>query len=85
MKHYPPTPYDDVLAHLIDRAQAAKLGAAMHEPGDAKALAARLRATLGGELRVTAAADAAAGRVREADGWIVPDCVALLSALAAKV
>ena len=29
MKHYPPTPYDDLLAQLVDREQAARLGAAV--------------------------------------------------------
>jgi hypothetical protein len=85
VKHYAPTPYDDVLARLVDREQAAKLGAAALTPGfDARVTAMRLRATLSGGLSAAAASDIAAGRVREVDGWLVPESLALLSALAAK-
>ncbi len=84
VKHYPPTPYDDVLAALADREQAAKFGASV--PGAPDALAARLRATikpLG--LAAAARADIAAGRIVEVDGWVVPQSVALLSGLAARI
>jgi len=87
VKHYPPTPYDDVLAALLDREQAARFGASV-PPGalDAKGLAAKLRTILKPDGLVAAAkADAAAGRVIEVDGWVVPQSVALISALAAKV
>jgi hypothetical protein len=87
VKHYAPTPYDDVLAQLVDREQAAKLGVAALNglPGfDARVAAMRLRATLGGGLAAAVAADAMAGHVREVDGWLVPESLALLSALAAK-
>jgi hypothetical protein len=86
VKHYPPTPYDDVLAALADREQAAKLGALVPGTPDANALAAKLRVSLKpGGLGAAARADAGAGRVIEVDGWVVPQSVALLSALAAKV
>jgi hypothetical protein len=89
VKHYPPTPYDDVLVRLTDRAQAARFGAAVlrGQPGfEARAAAAQLRAAFGsGGLSVAATIDAVNGRLVEADGWIVPQSVALLSALAAKV
>ena len=85
VKHYPPTPYDDVLAALLDREQAAKLGATVHETSGPNALAARLRVLLKPNGLVAAAkADIAAGRMVEADGWVLPESVALLSALAAK-
>ena len=87
-RHYPPTPYDDVLARLDDREWAARFGATvrMAMPGFAPAAgAARLRTLLGQEgLAPAAARDLAAGRVVEAGGWIVPECVALIAALAAS-
>src|SRR5258705_12472896 len=86
VKHYPPTAYDDVLAALADREQAARFGSSVPGTQDAKALAAKLRAILKpGGLGAAAKADATAGRVLEVDGWVVPQSVALLSALAAKV
>jgi hypothetical protein len=85
VKHYAPTPYDDVLAVLADREQAARFGASVPGTLDAKALAAKLRPILKpGGLSAAAKADATAGRVIEVDGWVVPQSMALLSALAAK-
>ena len=52
---------------------------------DAAALAARLRPSLTGGLARAVLADIQAGRVQEVDGWLLPDSVALLSALAARV
>jgi hypothetical protein len=86
VKHYPPTSYEDVLAQLVDREHAARLGAAV--PGDIepKSLAARLRPSLADKgLAAAAEGDVAAGRVMEVDGWVLPESVALLAALAAKV
>ena len=86
VKHYPPTPYDDLLVQLVDRQQAARLGAKLAGAPDADALAAQLRAGLKPHsLTAVAEADAAAGRVMEVDGWVLPRTVALLSALASKV
>jgi len=85
VKHYAPTPYDDVLAALADREQAERFGASVPGTLDAKALAAKLRTVLKpGGLGAAAKADAIAGRLIEVDGWVVPQSVALLSALAAK-
>lgn len=85
VKHYAPTPYDDVLAALADREQAARFGASVPGTPDAKDLAAKLRTILKpGGLVAAAKADATAGRVIEVDGWVVPQSVAWLSALAAK-
>lgn len=87
-KHYPPTPYDDVLTHLVDRDAAARLGPAALSalPGFTPAQgAAQLRARLGAHgLTAAAQADADAGRIVEARGWLLPESVALISALAAK-
>ena len=86
VKHYAPTPYDDLLSRLTDREQATRLGAAL--PGTLKpgTLAARLRASLTSSgLAAAAEADVAAGRTMEVDGWVLPESVALLAALAARI
>jgi hypothetical protein len=83
VKHYPPTPYDDVLARLSDRDPAALFGRAVRGAPDAPALAARLRA-LPADMETAAQADIAANRLAEVDGWLVPESVMLLAALAAK-
>ena len=44
VKHYPPTPYDDLLGQLTDREQAIKLGAKAVTALDAPGQAARLGA-----------------------------------------
>jgi hypothetical protein len=85
VKHYAPTPYDDVLAMLADRQQAARIGAFVPGAPEPKALAARLRILLKPEgLAGAVKADLEADRLMEADGWLLPQSVALLSALAAK-
>ena len=83
---YAPTPYDDLLHQIVDRKAAALLGKSVIKTlpnSDADALAAKLRQP-GFALQNRARADAAAGRVIEAGGWIVPETVALYSALAAS-
>ena len=86
VKHYPPTPYDDVLGALVDREEAARLGALVGNAPAADLLAARLRPILKPNgLAGAVGSDIAAGRLAEVDGWVVPESVALLSALAAKV
>ena len=85
VKHYPPTPYDDVLEALADREQAARFGASVPGTMNARGLAEKLRPVLkSGGLDAAADADIAADRLVEVGGWVVPESVALLSALAAK-
>ena len=85
VKHYAPTPYDDLLARLTDREQAAKLGAQLKGSFDLASQSARLRDTFGKQdLATAASADIAAGRLVEVEGWVLPETVALLSALAAR-
>jgi hypothetical protein len=85
VRHYPPTPYDDLLAELVDREQAARLGKQFGGAFDARAQAASLRMELSNKsLDQVSASDIAAGRMTEIDGWLVPQTVAQLSALAAK-
>lgn len=87
-KHYPPTPYDDLLALLDDRDLAAQLGktvAAADPTFDATTAAGELRRRL--KTRTLAGAmaeDEAEGRLLEAKGWVYPRTLALLCALAAR-
>jgi len=83
VKHYPPTPYDDLLGKLADRDTARIIGARLSvEPDHA---AARLREAVAGQSLARAAqADIAAGRLSEVAGWLLPESVALLAALAAR-
>ena len=88
-KRYPPTPYDDVLGKLDDREWAAKFGvavlAAMPAFIPAKS-AVRLRVLLAKDsLQTVALRDAEAGRLMEVVGWLVPETVALITALAKSV
>ncbi len=86
VKHYAPTPYDDLLARLVDREEAAKLGTRVPGSFDPATRAAELRARLGqGDLAAAVKADIAAGRLSDVEGWVLPETVAQLSALAAKV
>ena len=83
---YAPTPYDDLLRQIVDRRPAATLGQTVARTLphlDAAALAARLRRP-GFALAERARGDAAAGRVVEVRGWVVPESVALYAALAAQ-
>jgi hypothetical protein len=83
---YQPTPYDDLLNQITDRAPASLFGkeALATMPGiDAPDLARMLRAEAG--LAALAESDPVRGRVREVAGWVVPESVARYAALAAAV
>jgi hypothetical protein len=83
---YAPTPYDDLLHQIVDRKPAARLGAEAVKkmPGfNVASLASRLRQP-GYDLSRRARSDAAANRLTEVSGWIVPESVALYSALASQ-
>ena len=92
VKHYPPSPYDDLLDKLTDREQAVKFGkAALQHPqadlvesNDDFAREARKRLA-GRDLRFVAEQEVANGDVVEIEGWVVPATIALLTALAARV
>ena len=84
--HYPPTPYDDLLNQITDRAPASIFGQAALKamPGaNAASLARQLRG--GGTLAARASGEPAKGRVTEVSGWVVPESVASYAALAASV
>lgn len=84
--HYKPTPYDDLLNQITDRAPASLFGreALATMPGmNAPDLARLLRNQAG--LAALAESDPVQGRVREVAGWVVPESVARYAALAAAV
>ncbi len=87
-RHYPPTPFDDLLSQLDDRDSAAKLGKAViaEEPAfDAKAVAQALRKKMGKRpLDQMVDQDIVHGRLSEVQGWVLPETLALVSAIAAK-
>lgn len=86
VKHYPPTPYDDLLNQLTDRGQAIKLGAAVSGPFDMRTRVMALRTRLKGkDLKIVIQEDIASARMVEVRGWVLPQSLVWLSALAAKV
>jgi hypothetical protein len=87
-KHYPPTPYDDLLALLPEREAAKAVGAAFlkdHPDFTAKAAAAVLRKHIGKQkLDALLQDEIASGALTEAGHWVVPQTLAGLCALVAK-
>jgi len=82
-KHYPRTPYDDLLGQIVDREPAIIFGqAAAKSLPDAASLAADLRRDRR-TLATRAATEPAPAQIREVDGWLVPQSVAKYAALAA--
>lgn len=83
-KHYPPTPYDDLLSQIIDREPAIIFGQTARKtlPGAAQ-LAAELRRSKR-TLTERAAAEPGEAQIAEVAGWLVPQSVALYAALAAQ-
>jgi hypothetical protein len=88
-RRYPPTPFDDLLAMLPDRENAVRLAAALDRGGrdvNPQATAERLRRKIGGHsLALVIAGDLAQNRLVEAQGWLIPESLAELCALAAMV
>jgi hypothetical protein len=87
-RRFAPTPYDDLLALLSDRDAAAQIGEpvlAQVDDFEPVKLAARLRQHVGGHaLAAVLGEDAAAGRLIEGGGWVLPETLGLICALAAK-
>jgi hypothetical protein len=86
--HYRSSAYDDLFAQLTNREAATRVGRAILEngmPRDAKALARDLRQRFErrnvGEVTDS---DLAQGRLLEAQGWVLPQSLALLCVLAAE-
>jgi hypothetical protein len=83
-KHYPPTPYDDLLGQIIDREPAIVFGQVARKslPG-APQLAEQLRRD-SRTLPERAAQEPGEAQITEVAGWVVPQSVALFAALAAQ-
>lgn len=83
-----PSPYDDLLSLLDNRDAAAQIGEAMlagKPEFNTQATADSLRARLKGKTLVeVAAAETEHHQVVEAGGWVMPEVLADLCALAAK-
>jgi len=84
---YAPTPYDDLLGRLVDREAAARVGQAVREsvPSlDDKKIARELRQRFEErDLTDVMDSDTAEGRISEVGGWVMPESLAELCALAA--
>jgi hypothetical protein len=87
-KRYAPSPYDVLLALLDDRDADAQIGEAVLadiDDFDPKLAAEELRERIGKRpLAQVMIEDIGEGRVQEAGGWVMPETLALLCALAAK-
>jgi hypothetical protein len=88
-RHYPRTAYDDLLYKLPDRESAKALGTqilATDTTFDPERTAAALRATLKDkELASALQSDIHSNAIVELRGWVLPQTLADLCALAAKV
>jgi hypothetical protein len=86
--HHKPSPYDDLLANLPERDNAGRVGAAFiaESPGfSADSVARALRTKLASApLSDAISADLAQNRLVEVRGWILPETLSDLSALAAE-
>jgi hypothetical protein len=87
-RRYKPSPFDDLLANLPDRQNAARVGAAViaETPGfNADRTARELGKSLAAATLADAlSADLSQNRMIEVRGWILPKTLADLCALAAK-
>ncbi len=87
-KRYRPTPFDDLLSSLPDRDAAIRVGVAIlaEEPGfDARKTALQLREEIGEKpLADVVAKDIGENRMVEIKGWVLPETLAKLCALAAR-
>ena len=84
---YSRTPYDDLLSQLPDRESGVAFGraASKNAPSSADAIARLLRERLENErLRSVSARELSENHVFVVGGWVVPESVALICALAAR-
>ncbi|HTQ13664.1 MAG TPA: hypothetical protein VMH86_07300 [Rhizomicrobium sp.] len=85
---YPPTAFDDLLDRLPDRESAEKIGVvviANSRMFDVASVARMLRRRIGRRpLADALAEDAAAGRLVEIGGWVMPETLTRLCGLAAS-
>ena len=87
-RRYRQSPYDDLFAQLVDRDEAVKVGRAMLDGGfriDARTVGRDLRQRFERRnLDEVTDSDLAQGKLLEAQGWVLPESLALLCALAAE-
>lgn len=87
-KRYAPSPYDDLIALVDDRDAAAQIGEtvlAEVEEFEPVTMADTLRARIHGRpLAQVLAEDVSEARLVEANGWVLPETLGLICALAAK-
>jgi len=88
-KHYPPTPYDDLLTRLENREAAKRVGEAFLKE-HTNFTPAKAAAALRTEIAQRSLADAlrheiAEGKLTEAAHWVIPQTLAGLCALTASV
>jgi hypothetical protein len=87
-RRYAPSPYDDLLVLLDDRDADAQIGETVladYDDFDVKTVADELRARLKRhKLSEVVVRDAADGQLVEANGWVLPQTLGMLCALAAK-
>ena len=86
--HYPATPFDDLLSRLPDRENAGRLGSAVlkqEKSFDVHAASAQLRTHLGDRtLADVMNEDLQQRHLTEVHGWVLPETLTTLCALAAK-
>lgn len=85
--HYRRSAYDDLFSKLADRDTSVTFGRVIspNTPGTSAAIATLLRRRLRqGDLRSLALRELAQGDVFVASGWVVPESLALICALAAR-
>jgi hypothetical protein len=86
--HHPPSPYDDLITQLPDRDSAVRIGAAYlsgHRMFDATGAATNLRRQLASHsFAAVLENDLGDAHMAEAHGWVLPDTLLALCALAAK-
>jgi hypothetical protein len=87
-KRYAPTPYDDLIALVEDRDGAAQIGEtllAKLKDFEPVTLAADMRRRIAARpLPTVLTEDASKARLVEAGGWVLPETLGLICALAAK-
>jgi hypothetical protein len=86
-KHYPPTPYDDLLGQIVDREAAARLGRIVNRERPGMTLPDLAETLRRPRLSLAAQAqrDTGPGRLMEVRGWVLPESVGEAAALAASV
>jgi hypothetical protein len=87
--HYPPSPFDDLLSRLPDREGARRLGSAVlaqQKSFDTRTAVRQLRARFrSSSLSDAMTSDLRQDRLIEVHGWVLPEALTTLCAIAAKV